>query len=857
MNDKKMKTRQRPAASFSNPDVQAIFRLSALTIGVLSLISTAQANDIALAAASDVVISGQRVSMRKAIEAQEKANNIISVISSDDIGSLPDKNAAEALARLPGVSVQRDQGEGRYVVVRGLGADLNAVTINGALVPSPEASRRAVALDVLPSGLIRSLEVTKTLRPDQDANSLGGSVEVKSLTAFDMPGKTLTVNTGASYDQVTGKTSPNAGALWADRFLDGKLGIAAGISAEKRSFGSDNVETGGAWDNNRLGGIEFRDYLPERERHAYALNLDYRASREQQYYLRSFLSDFSDDEVRDRLTVSNFSGGSISEGNTSTARAERRLRQRKYTQQISSLVAGTEQHISGWKMEAAAASSRATDDMPESINDARFRGTANFAGVGFTDSQLPKLIAPASLSDPASYGLNAITLQQRYSKDTEQHAQLDMSRKLTFDQLESTLKFGAKVSRREKTNDTDQWTYNSSKTTSGNYWGIGSTSLSSFVQGTLDYPFTNIGAAISPALIRARIAGLNRANAKLALESAINDFTLNEDIDAAYLQNTFDFGHWNILAGARVERTKFNAAGSQVSGSTIQPVTRERSYTNWLPSLHTRYDLDKHTSVRAAWTSAVVRANFSQLAPGINLASNTEATIGNPDLAALKASNLDLGIERQLAHDGVISAYLFHKNIKNFTYTTNLAGTGQWKNYTTATSYANGDTASIQGIELAYSQPLRMLPAPWKYVLIGANASFTNSDANISRFDVASGKTLARSIRFPGQSKRVMNLMLGYEHGAVSTRLALNYKSPYLLELGSDILRPDQDRIVETQKQLDFSLSYQLNKRFQLVFEATNLNNEKYYVYQGSPQYNAQYEQYGRTYKVSLKASVF
>jgi TonB-dependent receptor len=260
--------------------------------------------------------------------------------------------------------------------------------------------------------------------------------------------------------------------------------------------------------------------------------------------------------------------------------------------------------------------------------------------VGFTDSQLPKLIAPASLSDPASYGLNAITLQQRYSKDTEQHAQLDMSRKLTFDQLESTLKFGAKVSRREKTNDTDQWTYNSSKTTSGNYWGTGSTSLSSFVQGTLDYPFTNIGAAISPALIRARIAGLNRANAKLALESAINDFTLNEDIDAAYLQNTFDFGHWNILAGARVERTKFNAAGSQVSGSTIQPVTRERSYTNWLPSLHTRYDLDKHTSVRAAWTSAVVRANFSQLAPGINLASNTEATIGNPDLAALKASNL-------------------------------------------------------------------------------------------------------------------------------------------------------------------------------------------------------------------------
>jgi outer membrane receptor protein involved in Fe transport len=99
--------------------------------------------------------------------------------------------------------------------------------------------------------------------------------------------------------------------------------------------------------------------------------------------------------------------------------------------------------------------------------------------------------------------------------------------------------------------------------------------------------------------------------------------------------------------------------------------------------------------------------------------------------------------------------------------------------------------------------------------------------------------------------------MLGYEQGPVSTRLALNYKSAYLLEMGSDILKADQDRIVDAQKQLDFSFAYQINKRVQLVFEASNLNNEKYYVYQGSNPYNAQYEQYGRSYKLSLKASLF
>ena len=99
--------------------------------------------------------------------------------------------------------------------------------------------------------------------------------------------------------------------------------------------------------------------------------------------------------------------------------------------------------------------------------------------------------------------------------------------------------------------------------------------------------------------------------------------------------------------------------------------------------------------------------------------------------------------------------------------------------------------------------------------------------------------------------------MLGYETGPVSARLALNYKSPYLLEMGNDILDQSQDHIVDSQKQLDFSLSYQINKQFQVTFEAANLNNEKYYVYQGTKQYNVQNEQYGRTFKVSLKANAF
>ena len=827
------------------------FALTPLALGA-SLLAAAGAH-----ADPTVVVTGQRASLASAIAAQEKADNIVSVVSSDDIGGLPDKNAAEALARLPGVAVQRDQGEGRYVVVRGLDADYNSVTINGALVPSPEAGRRAVALDVLPAGLIRSLTVTKTLTPDQDANALGGSVDVKTLSAFDLPGSLLTVGAAVSHDELTSQTSPSGNLLWAQRFMDGKLGVAAGLSGEKRKFGSDNVETGGAWNGARLAGFELRDYLPVRERYAAALNLDYRPDAATSYALRGFASRFSDDEVRDRLTVSNVKGGDLAEGKTDSARVERRIRQRKFTQEIDSLTAMADQRIAPlWTLHLEAAASRATEDTPEALNDGRFRGTANFSGIGFKDGMAPQLIAPAGVFDPASYALNAITLQQRMSKDRANQLRVDLQREIELAEWRGALKFGAKGIRRDKDNDTNQWSYNSGKAGSGNYWGAGSTSMSAFVAGRqLDYALGTIGSALDPALIRARVAGLDRAKARLAAESALDDYAMREDIDAGYLQATLARGPWWLLAGVRAEHTRFSADGFQVEQDAIGARRAGRSYTNWLPSVQARFDLDAATSVRAAWTGAVVRANFSQLAPGISLDSATEATIGNPDLAPLKAHNLDLGIERTLGRDGVMSAYLFHKDIKNFSYATNLAGSGQWAGYTSAVSYANGDAAKVRGLELSWQQPLRMLPAPFDGLLVGVNGTLTSSSAAIA--SNVDGARTGRSIHLPGQSKRMANLVLGYEGGGVSTRVALNYKSPYLLELGADVLDPLQDRIVDSQKQLDFSLSWQFARRWALSFEASNLNDEKYYVYQGVKGHNAQYEQYGRTYKIGLKASLF
>ena len=807
-----------------------------------------------------IVVTGQASSLRKSLKMQENADNIVSAVVADDIGALPDVNAAEALARLPGVSVQRDQGEGRYVVVRGLGPDMNTITINGSLVPSPEASRRGVSMDVLPSGLIRSLEVIKSLTPDMDANSLGGTVDVKTLSAFDLPASLLSAGLSVSRDQLTGQNSPGASLLGATRLMDGKLGIAAALNVDRRKFGSEDVETDGAWSGAKLAGVELRHYRPERERNAFAANLDYRPAAGQSWSLRTIVARFSDDEERDRLTISNVSGGAVAEGQTATVRAERRLRARKYTRSIASVVLATEQEWNDWLLQANVGLGKGSERTPEQINDARFRQN-NVAGVGFSDTVKPRLTGPAALYDASKYTLNGFTLQQRRSDDDEHNGRVDLTRTVTLaDGSKLDLKFGVKLSRREKRNDTEQWAYNSSSASSGNYWGAGSTSLSAFVTGsTLDFGMGDIGPAMDSAAVRARLAALPRDAARVAAASALADYVTHEDIDAGYVQASLDLSPaWNVLAGLRHERTRFSASGnaSSVAG-VLSPTQYGHSDGHWLPGLHTRYKLDRDTSLRAAWTNSVVRANFDQLSPAVTLSSSTEATLGNPQLNPMRARNLDLGLERMLGNDGAVSAYLFHKDIKDFTYATNLAGTGDWVAYTSVTGYANGPKASVQGLELSYQQQLRQLPGWMSGFIVGANAAFTHSSADVSRYDSASKAQLTRRTRMPGQSDTTLNLMLGYESGPFSTRLALNRKSKYLLQFGSDVTSAAQDQVVAGQRQVDLSVSVRITPSVQLMFEGVNLNNEHYYTYVGAPSMNYQYEQYGRTYKVGLKAALF
>ncbi len=812
------------------------FRISLLTIAISAAPAWAEE------AIERVEVIGQAASIDKALREQKSADSIKNVVHADGVGQLPDDNAAEALQRIPGLSVERDQGEGRFVSVRGIAPDLNSVTINGTLVPAPEGDRRAVALDVLPAELVQSLSVVKSLTPDMDANSLGGTIEVESLSAFDHDGLFYTLSGEGSHDTNVSKNSPKLSGAISDRFSLGdgtdNFGVAAAFSWQKRKFGSENVETGGAWDFDdgaRLEEVEQRDYEITRERTGFGLNFDYQPDDYSNYYLRTLYSKFKDTETRNAAGVA-FADAQAS-GERGDAEGWRDLKSRQDTQEIQSYVFGGERMLDLWTISGQAGYSQATEKDPGGIAGAKFVG--DFTDVGFDGARKPHLSVGNGFYDPAAFELDEVEWEKVSGKDQEKNIRLDLARDYDLAGNAAQVKFGGKLSRRDKTSDTEVWVYD-------DFSGI---DLGGLQSGNVDYSLGNFGNGISAGAIKDLIGGLDRSQFYDEENSRINDFDMREDINAAYLMNTLDVDDWRFIAGLRYEGTEFEAKGTGLRDGVYEDSHSNNRYDHWLPGLHARYQLSPSTAVRAAWTNTVVRPTFGQLAPGFAI-DGGDASFGNPDLKPLESMNFDLGIEHYMGRAGVVSGFLFYKDIDNFIYNTDLAGSGAWVDFDEALSFENGSGAKLYGVELAYSQKFDWLPAPWSGVLLGANLTLSKSDAGIE------GQGAKRTIDLPNQSDTVGNLMVGWENDRFNLRVAANYKSSYLYEIGS-VEDKRNDLYVDDQLFVDFKAGYFITPELQLTFEAQNITDESYYVYTGRHAYNAQYEEYGPTYKVGLTLTHF
>ena len=825
-----------------------------------------------------VVYGDQTASTASALNQQRAADGIISVVSATDIGQFPDQNVSEALQRVSGVFLERDQGEGRFVGIRGIDPNLIVTTINGVNVPAPENDKRSVALDVIPSELLSALEVSKSLTPDMDADGIGGAVNIKSASAFDSPGRNITVSAQASFNHLQDESSPRASVIFSDTFDFGEhpdsLGVAAAVSWFDRNFGSENIETDGGWfdDLERTDDVEFkgaeeieqRDYVVNRERLGLAANFDYRPGGNGSWYLRTLFSSFSDQEYRTRNEFK-FDDGDADEGGEgfatwSDARLDKELKDRYEAQEILSISAGGRQEFDPWTLKYRVGYSKADESEPDR-RDTQF--TIEGIRIGYSNhGERPGLFADPATLDPDGYELSEIVIEDNQTEDTERSFKVDLKRDFDTENLNGYVEVGAKLRRREKTNDIGIRVFDGFP---------GDPTLADFALDGIDYGQGAFGLGVSEDAIDRFIAG-NLGAFELDDDDTLaastgGDYRMDENVDAVYVKNRLDFDKARIVYGLRYERTAFDATGLRVIYDDVDadgdpvptPVSFSENYASVLPSVNLRYAVNDNLLLRAAFYQTVARPKFGDLAPGGEVEFEEDdgenvlkAEIGNPGLDPLQARNFDLSVEYYRQDVGLLSASFYYKTLKDFVV---LADTAKITDFTQfvggnrvddaeVIQPVNGDDANVLGVELAWVQHLSSLPGLFSNLLVSANATFTDGEATVPFRD--------EKIAMPRQADRVLNFALGYETERFSSRLAFSHKSERLLGL-EELDDAAFDVFQDAHTQIDLGMKYYVNGQWELTVDANNLTDEPYYAYFGDRRYNAQYEIYGRTIALGVR----
>jgi TonB-dependent receptor len=263
-----------------------------------------------------VIVRGERERGEiEALNREETSDNIVQVLPAEVITSLPNTNIADAVGRLPSVSLERDEGEGKYVQIRGTEPRLSNVTVDGVHLPSPEAVRN-VKLDAIPADLVDSVEINKTLSANQEGDAIGGSVNLVTKKASDQPYVTLfglgghtPIDGGRNLDQFTGTVGKRFGR-------EKRFGIMFGGSYDWNARGYDDVEPAPGTTSVRNGdfangvpvffGEDVRQYWYDRTRFGFATSADYKLGNDSFFYLRGIFSQFKDNG-QDWIYTSNIS----------------------------------------------------------------------------------------------------------------------------------------------------------------------------------------------------------------------------------------------------------------------------------------------------------------------------------------------------------------------------------------------------------------------------------------------------------------------------------------------------------------------------------------------------------------------
>ena len=810
----------------------------------------------------EVTITSIRDSAAVAAEQQKNADGVTNVVASDTVGKLPDSNIAEALQRVAGISIQRDQGEGRYINVRGAPSEFTNVTVNGISLPAPDPSTRAIDLDTIPSNIADSLEISKTLTPDQEADSIAGAVNIKTQSPFKKSGFQFRAESGSSYNQFGGTNDKRGSFTLSNTMLNDTFGALLSVSYSETDRQVDNIET--VWGRYLVpvtllpvasatgsqvpallvyevfAPVEslFKDYDTNRERIAFTSALEYRPNDDMKLFYNSTWSRFTDDEYRNRLSIL-YSEGKIVAGATdlkgafTTPRIEKQIRHRIQQNHIISNELGFDTNIAEGKLKGSVSLATAEQDYPrrdELLFRSLWRPTISYDYSVNNKEPYISLFDTKEHLNIDSYAFRENAYRDADTKEDTVAVKLDFEKDIFV--------VGVKFSDSERETDGSRWRNRSSS-------AAPSLPLSAFLttEESKNYSYL-LGNKINTTLAD-EYFDLTKASSPIRVEQSLTeDYNAEEKIAAAYGMVKWKADKLGVVAGVRVENTK-NVGGAPVFNTktgAIKTQTSESENTHVFPNLTVRYAFNDGLIGRFALTRSLARPNFDDIVPrAVESQEGTQlvVTTGNPDLNPTLSNNVDLSVEYYFEDIGIASVSAFYKDLKDYNYVLRTNGT-YINNPAILVRPENAPKGEITGVEVNFQKQLENG--------LGLFANYTVADASI---DV--GRAYAGRSKFPlpGQSDYTGNVAVFYEKGKISARLSYTDRGEFLNEINADDAA--LDLYWDGRGQLDFTAGYKVDKNIEAVLEAKNLTNSAGVRYYGSKSRVYEYEKFGYSVYFGVK----
>jgi TonB-dependent receptor len=857
----------------------------------------------------EVLVTADRPSAEaEEVNRERSADNVVQVLTSDVIRSLPNANLADALGRLPSVTIERDEGEGKYVQVRGTEPRLTNTTIDGINVPSPEPGVRQIKFDAIPADIVESVEINKTLQANMDGDGIGGSINLVTKTAGERPtvnfssmGGYTPIQSGRGLIETTGTMGQRFGA-------SKRFGLLIGGSYDWNGRGIDDTEPvpdianfGTPSAARIFEAADIREYQYYRSRWGIAGSADYKITDGSNIYARLLYSDFHNDGDRWVYSLNDNTQGisllgsngcattTTPSGQTVTTAPctgvpKSNVQQRRPDYAIGSLLLGGKHVLSTTWFAWDASVSRSSQVGQVGNNN------ANFAATGLTSSNCQSLPTTTNIYVPQwsaacfteAYNPNNFTLTD-VSVNKGMTAQLNLqftgafAKRYRLGSHLSTIEIGGKFRNAHKFDNefVDDWAPNAANISMAN-----PAFPNTFTNN--NYYFGNYKLGPNPSFPDIfKYVQANPSQFTFSNDAGGNsaNFDLIEKVAAGYVMDTLDIStRLRLVAGVRFENTNLDTLTFLTNGATGASsfVPASGSYLKILPSASIRYALTSNNNLRLAYSRGLARPNPQDIAQAGTFTPGTNpipVSIGNPNLKAETADNVDVLFEHYINPFGLVTAGYFYKNLtepivsQTFLVPTGTIGGANCSSQTQGCRVSqpiNAGSAWINGFEAAYLQHFSSLPGILGGLGLSANYGYTASRAN----GLPGRSDHPRLVR---NSPNSWNISPTFDRGRFSVRVGLSYNQAniagYSYQDGTPIggvattptpggiNGPFSDNYFYSHLEFDAQGSVRMTHGLSFVMYGLNINNEVFGFYNGSPLYMVQREYYWPTIAAGFRWS--